>query len=232
MSEPNKYIAFCPHCGNKSPQREVFCHSYRDTWYGSDGRPLEQGDGPASEAIVCVCETCNSVLLYDGIAHSETGVWPELMYPESENLPKSVPETVRDIYREAAIIKRNAPNAFAIMIRKALEAICDDRSVAQGTLAVRLKKLSERGDIPPALAELTDALRVVGNTAAHGSVQSITAPMTWAIDDFFRAVIEYVYVAPSKLEKFKEQLEQVKASNKKKKKKKVAAKKRPRKKRT
>ncbi|MDJ0709562.1 MAG: DUF4145 domain-containing protein [Woeseiaceae bacterium] len=225
MSEPHKHIDFCPHCGNRSPQREVFSHTYRDTWYSSDGRRLGPEEGPLSEAIVCVCETCNSVLVYDGIDHSETGYWPELVYPETSNLPKAVPETVRDIYHEASVVRQNAPNAFAILIRKSLEAICDDRSVSRGTLAARLRILAERGDIPPALAEVTDALRVVGNTAAHGSVQTITTPMTWAIDDFFRAVVEYVYIAPSKLAKFKQQLEEAEKRSAKKKAKKKTKKK-------
>lgn len=30
--------------------------------------------------------------------------------------------------------------------------------------------------------------------------------MTWALSDFFRAVVEYIYVAPSKLKTFREKL--------------------------
>jgi hypothetical protein len=42
--------------------------------------------------------------------------------------------------------------------------------------------------------------------AAHGSLQIIKTPMTWAIDDLFRAIVEYVYVAPSKLEALNKRL--------------------------
>ncbi len=172
--------------------------------------PLD--DSPPSEAIVCVCETCDSVLLYDGIANDASKNWPDLVYPRNATLPPSVPEAVRDIYGEAAVVKQNAPNAFAILIRKALEAICDDRGAPSGSLAARLKYLAERGEIPPSLGEMTDALRVVGNTAAHGSLQPITHPMTWAIDDFFRVIVEYVYIAPSKLSEFKQRLASIKQS--------------------
>jgi len=34
-----------------------------------------------------------------------------------------------------------------------------------------------------------------------------------AIDEFFRAVVEYVYVAPSKVQSFRKQLEQLKEGN-------------------
>jgi hypothetical protein len=210
MTQSKRHIAFCPHCGNHSPQSVAFEHVYRDTWYGEDGKAEPHDEVPDSEAIVCICETCNAVLLYDGISCSESGVWPELMYPKNTTLPTSVPIAVRDIYREAVAVKQNAPNAYAIMIRKGLEAICDDRSAPSGNLANRLSYLVDKGEMPPVLAELTNVLRLVGNTAAHGSSQTITTPMTWAIDDFFRVVIEYVYVAPSKLSEFKKRLAAIK----------------------
>jgi hypothetical protein len=201
-----RHVAFCPHCGNTTPQRIAFEHRYRDTWFGSDGKPWAPDEGPESEAIVCICDTCEAVLLYDGVSYVESGCWPELMYPRDTTLPKGVPVAIRDIYAEARVVKQNAPNAFAMMIRKGLEAICDDRGAPQGTLHSRLKYLAQQGEVPPVLAEMTDALRVVGNTAAHGSLQAITQPMTWAIDEFFRTIVEYVYVAPSKLAEFKEKL--------------------------
>ena len=101
---------------------------------GMDVTILERARG-GTEAIVC--ETCSSVLLYDGVSHSETGYWPELAYSETSALPKAVPETVREIYQEASIVKQNAPNAFDIMIRRSHEAICDGRSVSKGSLAIQ-----------------------------------------------------------------------------------------------
>lgn len=209
MTEPSRHIGFCPHCGNRSPQRIALVHSYRESWYSEDGTEIPDSENPDSEAIVCICETCNAVLLYDGVSQGETGSWPELVFPRDTQINRAVPVAIRNIYGEAALVKRNAPNAFAMLIRKGLEAICDDRGALNDTLAARLKHLSERGEIPPVLAELTDVLRVVGNTAAHGSLQVITPPMTWAIDDFFRAIVEYIYVAPNKLDEFKSKLAKV-----------------------
>jgi len=206
MTAPARHIDFCPHCGNRCPQRIEFVHSYRESWYSDDGTELPHDEGPDCEAIVCICETCNAVLLYDGISQDETGNWPSIAYPRDTRLHRAAPEAIRAIYNEAALVKRNAPNAFAMLIRKGLESICDDRGASNGTLAARLKELSSKGEIPPGLAEVSDILRIVGNTAAHGALQSITPPMTWAIDDFFRSIVEYVYVAPSKLEEFKAKL--------------------------
>jgi hypothetical protein len=152
------------------------------------------------------------VLLYDGIAADEFGEWPAMRYPEPTELPSSVPSNVRAVYREASGVKRLAPNAFAVLLRRALESICEDRGVKHGVLARRLQMLAERGEIPPLLAEVSDVVRILGNVGAHASDVSVTPPDTWALDEFFRAIIEYVYVAPSKLEKYKVKLQAVKNS--------------------
>jgi hypothetical protein len=207
MNEPRSHIGFCPHCGNRAPQKIALEHSYRDEWFSDDGKKIPSDDGPMSEAIVCICATCNSLLVYDGVSQDDVGYWPPLMYPRNASFGSMVPGVVREIYAEAAAVKRNAPNAFAILIRKGVEAICDDRGIKSGTLGFRLKALADNGEIPPLLAEASDLLRIVGNTAAHNGLQRITQPMTWAIDDFFRTVVEYVYVAPSKLNDFRDAME-------------------------
>src|SRR5882724_9074915 len=143
MAENLRRVAFCPHCGNTAPQRLLYSHSYETDWYGPDGR-LDPEMTPQSEALLFVCETCGEALLYAGVARSESNAWPELAYPEGVTLPDSVPEPIRDVYAEAARIKRLAPLGFTILIRKALEAICDDRKIPAGVLNARLKKLVER----------------------------------------------------------------------------------------
>jgi hypothetical protein len=104
-------------------------------------------------------------------------------------------------------VQQTAPNAYAVMLRRALEAICRDRGVAKSTLHDSLEELSKRGEIPPILAEMTTVLRQLGNDGAHAASRKVTVPLTWVMDEFFRAVIEYVYVAPGKLANFKARLD-------------------------
>src|SRR5205823_1359429 len=131
----------------------------------------------------------------------------DLVFPPSGELHKSVPERVAKIYKEAARIKNLAPNAFAVQIRRALEALCEDRGAQKGVLQKQLKELAERGEIPTKLAELTDVLRLVGNIGAHASDEEVKPWQVYAMDEFFRTVIEYVYVAPGKLNEYKESLD-------------------------
>jgi glutamate-1-semialdehyde aminotransferase len=116
---------------------------------------------------------------------------------------------VRRCYEEAAAIQRLAPNAFANQIRRALEALCRDRSAAGNTLAANLRDLAARGEIPAVLAEMTDILRLFGNIGSHADEANVEAGDVDAIDEFFRAVVEYVYVAPHRVSEVRARVEQV-----------------------
>jgi len=161
--------------------------------------------------FVAVCETCERILLYDDprrempATHFTSG---RLVFPESGELHRAVPEAIRPVYSEAWRIKKIAPNAFATQIRRALEAVCEDRQTARGSLAVRLKQLAERGELPPNLVEVAGVIRLLGNIGAHAEGQRVHPLHVRALDYFFRAVVEYVYVAPSKLEVFRKTMQE------------------------
>ena len=104
-----------------------------------------------------------------------------------------------------------APNAFAVQIRRALEALCEDRGAKNGTLQNMLNELSTKGEIPSTLIEATDLLRLIGNIGAHASEDSVKPWQVRTLDEFFRAIVEYVYIAPSKIKEFREGLKKFKS---------------------
>ncbi len=201
-------IAFCAHCGNTAPQKLVLNHSCREDGYNNEGIRSE-GEIPV-EYYVAVCETCNAILLYydfGGTLDEKDFTSSDLVYPKKNEMDASVPASVKSCYSEADRIKNLAPNAYAVLIRRALEAICDDRSVGKGSLQQRLQILAERGELPANLVEMTTVLRLLGNIGAHGVTQGVTVPDAWAMDGFFWAIIEYVYIAPKRLKEFRRSLE-------------------------
>lgn len=199
-----KTVRFCPHCGNVAPQTLHYAHRcYEETWF-EDG----ESTGVPAVYFVVSCQTCNGFLVYADWGDIPTDdnfsnvalLWPQI------DLHKSVPKRVSNIYSEALRIKQNAPNAFATQIRRALEAVTDDRHAKPGSLVQRLKELAHRGEIPPTLAEVSDTLRILGNIGAHASEANIEPWQVHSIDEFFRAIVEYIYVAPSNLADFKKTL--------------------------
>ena len=56
------------------------------------------------------------------------------------------------------------------------------------------------------LTQLADTLRLLGNKGAHSGSEEVHQFQVNELDEFFRVIIEYVYVAPGKLEDFKKTL--------------------------
>lgn len=200
MKQP---LFICHHCGNKTPHKVVFTHSYVGEWYSSDGEPSESP--PTSYYTGFACATCSNLSIYETHECDEGGRGT-LVFPANVILDKSIPEVVAANYRESKRVQQVSPNAYAVLIRRALEALCDDRKVPKGKLHARLAQLAKNGEIPPVLIEITSVLRTLGNSGAHNSEQKVTVPMTWQMDKFFRTLVEYVYVAPARLGEFRKSI--------------------------
>jgi hypothetical protein len=207
-------IGFCPHCCNRAPQTAIATHACSEVvWFEDDERD-EEFDFEGTY-FLATCGTCQQLLLYwkqgDPAEEGPSGAIEyfrnsSLVWPKSAVLEKPVPPIVADIYREAAVVKRLSPNSFAVQIRRALEAVCADKGASGRSLYEMLTELGRRGDLPPVLAEMTDVLRLLGNVGAHASDRTVRPSQVDALDEFFRAVIEYVYIAPAKLHSFRDKL--------------------------
>jgi hypothetical protein len=120
-------VGFCPHCGNKSPHKLIHTQRTSGTgWIIEDGEEFDL----TVVYFIASCETCNHILVYRAVEEIPDDKYftsAELVFPESGELPSPVAKTVSNIYGEALRIKNLAPNAFAVQIRRALEALCEDR---------------------------------------------------------------------------------------------------------
>lgn len=203
MNEEIRAIGFCPHCGNTAPQ--MFFHGLSSSPPISPEGPKDTSTGYA----FVLCMTCQRPLLYrskPGFSGPLMGrilqlEHAELVWPNSLDLHESIPASVRKCYSEAALVKSRAPNAFANQIRRSLEAVCKDREATGKTLFDKLKDLESKGEIPATLVSMTDLIRKLGNWGSHAAEQEVGKEHVNAIDDFFRAIVEYVYVAPFKVKK-------------------------------
>lgn len=80
----------------------------------------------------------------------------------------NVPETVAASLDEAITCHANGCyTAAAIMIRRTLEAICEDKGFTEGSLHSRLQSLAAHIVLPKELIDAMFVLKVLGNDAAH-----------------------------------------------------------------
>lgn len=212
---PPTRVLRCFHCENTTPHECLFECSAPATWCDSDGELMDNDQDdcpdPENDYVLIRCQTCFKVSLYWKFSRID---WDEafqaneavLEYPVQYSFPLCVPEVISSIYYEAKRIQNRSPNAFAVLLRRALEAICNDRGATKGSLAVRLKELAKRREIPEQLAEISSVLRELGNAGAHHSSQRVTISLTWMMDAFFKTLVEYLYVAPDRLKEFRSDL--------------------------
>lgn len=209
--EEDRRVAFCSHCGNESTQQKIFQYDTA-TKIWDDVRENLLGESPCTY-FLATCETCRLPLLYHigedtGVADSTASEFQsaELVWPQSCDLDYVVPDIVAHCYRTAARLRESDPNAYALQVRRALEALCDDRGADKGTLQNRLQQLAFRNEIPRVLAEMGELLRVLGNVGAHDHQHHLSASDARVIDEFFRTIIDYVYLYPSRIGRFRAQL--------------------------
>lgn len=89
------------------------------------------------------------------------------------------------------------------MCRKTLEGICAAHGIEERNLSASLKKMKEQGLIDDRLFEWSDALRVVGNEAAHGVKVAISQADAKDAIEFTNAILDYLFSYRDRFEKFK-----------------------------
>jgi hypothetical protein len=198
-------VVLCHHCGNTTPQKLLFQTTNSETVYYSNGEPFQLD----YYHFLTQCETCTGLSLYaSAIFQDDPENWREefLVFPVRKNLPEVIPEKVHRAYMEASRISKIAPNAFAGQIRRALEYVCRDKQAKGHTLIDMVAYLAKQGIIPPTLAQMTDGIRILGNIGVHATDVEIDSTDVDTMDDFFKAILEYVYIGPYKISQLKDNL--------------------------
>lgn len=170
---------------------------------------FEEGPVMRERVALLSCPSCNQPFVAtrtdEEVGHEEWagGVWTGA-FPGATFDLRGVPEAIGRGHREALMCFRaNAYTATAVMCRRTLEAICKNKLTTKRNLAANLKELQENAVIDARLYEWADALRIVGNDAAHNVEEFMSKEDAKDGLDFTRAIIEYVYTFTDAFEKFK-----------------------------
>jgi hypothetical protein len=183
--------ARCPHCGVTSVlepiQGDVVVSG--ETICGQRRCPIPECNGH----IFVVIEKGKLLAAYPGVRidFDSTGI------PDS--VLKSFEEAL-DCHTSGLFI------SAAIMIRRALEDICEDRGAKGGDLKARIKALSSKVIIPQELLDGMDELRILGNDAAHVNAKAYAsisdAELRVAIE-FAKEILKALYQYAGLLEKLR-----------------------------
>jgi hypothetical protein len=209
-------LTSCGHCGNVA-KMEVL-GSVKDTSVETDNEGIyEYEAGTIYEILKCpACKKDNVVCFgwWDGI-ESEEEIEYKFLYPLDKDTPLGLPTKILNAYKAAEKVKTIDVNAYAILMRRLLELICIDRKAKGNTLAVMLKDLSNKNEIPAKLVDVANGLKNFGNIGAHAKIGELSEEEIPILSALITAILEYIYSAPFLASSAEEKLKTITTKNQK-----------------
>ena len=207
-------VMLCDHCGERTVFRIRADYSYME----------ELGETQSSQMLrytssqelnrttwyIMQCSACFKPIVtraYKGVDENSQPVSKvEILYPAEKTPLTNLPEVIERKYVEALKVRNVSPSSCAVMVRKTLEAVCQHENAEGRVLADKLKNLANSGRIPQTLADVALHLKQLGNLGAHFDEDEVTEKDVPIILDFVELILEYLYVAPAKIEAVRKRL--------------------------
>lgn len=194
----------CPHC----------LQHFHAQWFG--GSIISEAEANWN-ARGTKCPNCSKVIISlvrsdkIGVAMSSIIVYPKTV---ARPVPLEVSPEYAEDFVEACLVLTDSPKASAALSRRCLQNLL--RGVARvkhGDLYVEIGEVLESGQLPSHLAEAIDAVRVVGNFAAHPMKSTSTGTIVpvepgeaeWLLD-VLEGLFDFYFVQPAVLQRKKDAL--------------------------
>ena len=156
---------------------------------------------------------------FGGNTHFVRGYRARIIEPStSSRLATSgdIPTRYRKDFNEAAAVLSTSAKASAAISRRVLQDVLHDHyGIKKGDLSHEIQEFLALPGLPTHLSEAVDAIRHVGNFAAHplkstqtGQVQEVEPGEAEWLLDVLEAVFDFAFVQPAVLSRRKAQLNQ------------------------
>lgn len=196
----------CPHC----------LESVHESWEHAGALGGGDRDYMGWSVEYMRCPACNRIVIRTvayrlaPVPGNEIATVPEyrVVYPAGvarSPLPDTVPADVAEDYREASIVLPFSAKASAALSRRSLQHLLREYGqVKPSTLSDEIEEAM--GKLPSHLADAIDAVRVIGNFAAHPIKSTSTGQVVdvepgeaeWTLETV-EALIDHYIVAPARL---------------------------------
>ncbi|PKO86912.1 MAG: hypothetical protein CVU18_12780 [Betaproteobacteria bacterium HGW-Betaproteobacteria-12] len=198
----------CPHC-------QVEFHGNPNT------APIGRDVDGHWASVRHLCPACNHLTIelvcadtinVTGQGRNFTGLKKELIgYPAASTRPgppQEVPAEFADDYREAAAVLPVSPKASAALSRRCLQHVLREKAgVKRADLAKEIDEVLGANTLPSHLAQAIDAIRNIGNFAAHpvkSSASGTVVPVElgeaeWTLD-VLDGLFDFYFVQPTLLQ--------------------------------
>jgi uncharacterized protein DUF4145 len=159
-----------------------------------------------------LCPNCGRmIVVLWGSSGAANGIAGDvLIWPRSTGRPPTpaeVPEAIANDYAEACLVLHDSPKASAALSRRCLQHILRDRAgVKAGNLADEIDQVLGTKTLPGGVAEALDAVREIGNFAAHPNKSTSSGEVIdvepdeadWNLD-VVESLMDIYYVQPVRM---------------------------------
>jgi hypothetical protein len=208
----------CPHC-------KVAFH---EDWIlvANDAVTLDETKATGIQYVIC--PECNKPIIKVIYGHVEDQGFEfdendqplfsdsKIVYPCSNEigLSEDIPDKYKEDFIEALALVNQSPKASAALSRRLLQSLLTEvAKIKGGSLSKQIEEFCSREDIPSIISESVDAVRLVGNFAAHpmkdkktgGIVQVEPGEAEWSLD-VLRGLFDYFFIQPALLQHRKDDL--------------------------
>lgn len=158
--------------------------------------------GEPQEYTLAKCTGCgepalffrSDVVFQEDVLQVEEVGFERLWERRPRALDFSVPESVRRPYLEACEAELMClPTASAVMVGRALEAVCDDLSPGRKGIYETLRKLRDQGVLSHEMFAWAEHLRLLRNLAAHSTERMIDPVELESALEFLEALLIIIY---------------------------------------
>ena len=200
----------CPHC------LENFFPYYRQDQLIA-GTGTGQGDTAGLDvnergfkSHTTQCPSCKQFVIFlqrynkDGVGLDRVQVWPKGV--ARSPLGKDVPVEFAVDYLEACLVLNDSPKASAALSRRCLQHVLDQHAGVKGDLVQQIQQVIDSKSLPGHLADAIDAVRNIGNFAAHPIKSKSTGEIVevepgeaeWLLDTL-EGLFDFYFVQPAVL---------------------------------
>ncbi len=190
----------CLHC------LENFFEKWEDVWSNKDVNGHWK-------IRICTCPSCNKFIIELEKYHTNLNVYTtkSLIRPKSITrapLDQSVDPKFAEEYQEACIVLSDSPKASAALSRRCLQHLLREKeSVTKGNLYDEIQEVLDKKNLPGHLAEGLNAVRIIGNFAAHPIKSDSTGEIVdvepgeaeWNLD-ILEGLFDFYFVQPKILQ--------------------------------
>lgn len=175
---------------------------------------LRQDEDYAWSAIHTLCPTCKKLIIFLVKNYHGTGspAGTFMVYPKGVSrapLPKDVPDQYAQDYKEACLVLADSPKASAALSRRCLQALLRTiPKVKPSDLSNEIDEILNSKQLPSHLADAIDAIRVLGNFAAHpikstntGAIVEVEEGESEWLLDVLEGLFDFYFVQPATLQK-------------------------------